>query len=66
MASDKSLLVMYTGRYFVQSPGSGKRFTGLDASRNVVFDYSFDLRSAVCQESFNATPIDFGNLNFSR
>ena len=67
MASDKSMLVMYTGRYFVQSPAPGKRFTGLDANRNIVFDYTFsDTGQGPCTESFNATPIDFGNLNFTR
>ena len=57
MTSDKSMLVLYSA--------TARRFTGVDANKNVVFDYSF-AGSDYCMESFNATPIDFGNLNFTR
>ena len=57
MAADKSMLVLYAA--------TARRFTGVDAIKNVVFDYSF-AGSDFCTPAFNATPIPFGNLNFSR
>jgi arylsulfate sulfotransferase len=57
MANDKSMLILY-------SSATG-RITGVDANKNIVFDYSY-AGSNYCAESWNATPIPFGNLNFTR
>lgn len=55
MAPDQSLLVLYA---------IPQRVVGLDASKNIVFDFAYsDTRRC---SAFNATPVPFGNLNFTR
>ena len=54
-APDQSLLVLYA---------IPQRMVGLDASKNIVFDFAYsDTRRC---SAFNATPVPFGNLNFTR
>jgi hypothetical protein len=54
-APDQSLLVLYS---------IPQRMVGLDANKNIVFDFAYgDTRRC---SAFNATPVPFGNLNFTK
>ena len=55
MAPDQSLLVLYA---------IPQRMVGLDANKNIVFDFAYSATSRC--SGFNATPVPFGNLNFTK
>ncbi len=60
-ASDRSMLIDYA----TAASGTQARLVGLDANREVVFDFQYANPNSACTTSWNAVIIPFENLQFN-